>query len=172
MSSSGRHSYGSIRIVGGGRVAIGNYCSLAAGVHAVVLEDHRVDWVSTFPFWERLHVAGAPGSSLPQDPIITIENDVWIGANVTLLEGSHVCNGAVVGSFSVVHGRIPPYSVAVGNPARVVKYRFSESQIADLLEIKWWDWPDDKVKRYASLLCSGKVDEFIHAAKEEVSSGV
>jgi len=165
LSSRGRHSYGDVRVVGKGQVTIGNYCSLAAGVQAIILDDHHVDWISTFPFLERLRILGAPISSLHQDSTIVIENDVWVGTNAILLEGSHICNGAVVGSFSVVHGEIPSYSVAVGNPARVVKYRFTESQIKALLEIKWWDWPDDKVKKYAPLLCSPSVDEFIATIK-------
>ena len=76
---------------------------------------------------------------------IIIGNEVWIGEGATIVGGAKIGSGAIIGSNSVVTGYIPPYAVAVGNPARVVKYRFDEETIKKLLAIKWWNWDVDKV---------------------------
>ena len=67
-----------------------------------------------------------------------IENDVWIGANVTIMDGVKISNGAVIGANSLVTKNIPPYAIAKGYPAKIVKFRFSKSQIKQLLNIAWW----------------------------------
>jgi carbonic anhydrase/acetyltransferase-like protein (isoleucine patch superfamily) len=81
---------------------------------------------------------------------ICIGNDVWIGNDVIILSGVNVGDGACVGAGSVVTKDIPPYAIAVGVPARTVKYRFSEEVIEYLLKIRWWHWDDDKIKRNKS----------------------
>lgn len=162
----GAHSYGSIKN-SGGDVSIGKYCSIAGGVTAVILNDHCVNWVSTYPFRKTMAVTNAAHPVARQNSKIIIENDVWIGQNATLLEDTILRNGVVVGSHSVVHGEIPAYCVAVGNPARIVKKRFSDEEIESLLNIQWWDWPEDKVKVYAPLLCSDNIKEFIEKATED-----
>lgn len=90
---------------------------------------------------------------------ITIGNDVFIGMNVTILDGVTIGTGAVIGAGAVVSKDIPPYSVAVGCPIKVIKYRFNENTIQKLLKIRWWDWPEEKlqdVERYFF-----KVEEFV-----------
>jgi hypothetical protein len=74
-------------------------------------------------------------------------------------------HGAVIGAGAVVRKDVPPFAVVGGVPAHVIHYRFAPEQIAALLEIRWWDWPEDKVLRYAKLLCCPDVDGFIAAAK-------
>jgi len=113
----GEHSYGDVKVPWGGRVTIGKYCSIAGGVIAAILSDHRMDWVSTYPFAVRWgsKIEGRSGSR--QNPDVIVENDVWIGLGTVLLENTHLRNGSVVGSYSVVHGEVPPYCIAVGNPA-------------------------------------------------------
>ena len=91
---------------------------------------------------------------------------MWIGRNALILSGAKIGDCAVVGAGAVVAGNIPPYSVAVGNPAKVVKYRFSSEQIEKLLSIRWWDWPEDKINDYLPLICSPSIEEFIAAASE------
>jgi serine acetyltransferase len=92
---------------------------------------------------------------------IIIENDVWVGAKSTIMSGVKIHNGAVVGACSVVTKDVPPYAIVVGNPATIVKYRFTEKQIKSLLEISWWDWTEDRIKTEAMKLWSSNIDEFI-----------
>lgn len=77
---------------------------------------------------------------------ITIGNDVFIGMNVCILDGVSIGNGAVIGAGAVLNKDIPPYAIAVGVPARVVKYRFAPDIIEKLQEIEWWNWDDDKLQ--------------------------
>ena len=76
-----------------------------------------------------------------------VGNDVWIGYNATLLPGVQIGDGCVVGARSVVTRDYPPYSIIAGNPARLIRPRFAEDVIGELLRIAWWDWPADKVTR-------------------------
>ena len=88
-----------------------------------------------------------------------IGNDVWTGRNVTIMSGVKIGNGAIIGSGAVVTKDIPDYAIAVGVPAKVIKYRFNEEQIAALNRIKWWNWDDKTVaERFDDFL---DIDEFI-----------
>lgn len=145
---------------------IGKFCSIAAGVQIILGGNHHMDWVSTYAFYqeidkfdnwkeERRYVLRGN---------VEIGNDVWIGRNALILSGAKIGDGAVIGAGAVVAGNIPPYSIAVGNPAKVIKYRFSPEQIGKLLLIRWWDWPDEKINESLPLICSPSVDEFIKSA--------
>ena len=127
-------------------LVVGKYCSIARGFKVLLGGNHRGDWVSTFPF-----PAMFPGS--PDIPghratkgNVVIGNDVWIGNCVTILSGVTIGDGAIIGAGSVVVKDIPPYSISAGNPCIVRKYRFTPDQIRLLCEIKWWDWPDEKIR--------------------------
>ncbi len=78
-----------------------------------------------------------------------IGNDVWIGSDVVLLEGHKIGDGAIVGAGSVVTKDIPPYEIWAGSPAHFIRKRFGDEQIAELLEIKWWDWPISEIRQRA-----------------------
>lgn len=161
----GKHTYGSISLRGNGIVTVGKFCSIANGVKALFFDDHRVDWITTFPFLQRWKMLGVPDQATRPEKIV-VGNDVWLGTDVILLGGDNIGDGAVIGAFSVVSGKIPPYTVAVGNPAKPVKERFTDEQIQSLLQIKWWDWPDEKIIEYAALLSSDKINEFLKRAQE------
>lgn len=90
---------------------------------------------------------------------ITIGNDVFIGMNVCVLDGVSIGNGAVIGAGAVVNKDIPPYAIAVGVPARVVKYRFAPDIIEKLQKIEWWNWDDDKLQNVEKMFF--EVEEFI-----------
>jgi acetyltransferase-like isoleucine patch superfamily enzyme len=161
----GAHSYGTITAPWGASIRIGKYCSIAGEVKAIVQTDHRPDFVSTFPFRHRWKMPNVADTSKSQNPEIIIENDVWIGTGAMLLGGCHIKDGAIVGCYAVVGGVVPPYSVVVGNPARVIRMRFPGWQVAELLQIRWWDWPDEKVRLYVDLLSNSDVQNFIYQAK-------
>ena len=93
---------------------------------------------------------------------ITIENDVWIGANSTIMSGIKIGNGAIVAAGSTVTKDVPSYAIVAGNPAKVVKYRFTEEQIEKLLSIAWWDWDEQKIKDNAIDMWSDNIDGFIN----------
>ena len=92
---------------------------------------------------------------------INVENDVWIGAKSTIMSGVKIHNGSVIGANSTVTKDVPPFAIVVGNPAKIVKYRFSEKQIDSLLKIAWWDWSEDRIKTEAMNLWSNNIDNFI-----------
>ncbi len=180
----------------GTTLRIGKYCSMAKGVRIFLGGGHRIDWVTTFPFmaffrtsFHRLvpgsgQVPGSGGRSgaIGTDAVgatdvgsalailsrcrVVIGNDVWIGADAMILSGVTVGDGAVIGAGSVVTKSVPPYAAVAGNPARVIKMRFSPEQIERLLQIRWWDWPREHVVAALPLLLSSQIDEFIHWAQQ------
>lgn len=148
------------------KIILGKYNSIGRDCNFFLHANHRPDWVTTSsqlwgpvtPEIANLHMSmGHP--SCKGD--IIVENDVWIGAKSTIMSGVKIQNGSIVGANSVVTKDVPPYSIVVGNPAKVVKYRFTEKQIESLLKIKWWEWTEDRIKTEAPLMWSNKIDEFI-----------
>lgn len=124
-------------------VSIGRYCSIGPGCK-IGLGFHPVDSLSTSPyiFNEQLFK-----SRRKEDFIRTIiGNDVWIGANVSILGGITVGTGSILGAGAVVTKDVPPYSIAVGCPARVIKKRFSDKKIEELLSSNWWEETPDIIK--------------------------
>ena len=79
---------------------------------------------------------------------VEIGHDVWIGTNVTILPSVKIGNGAIIAAGAVVTKDIPDYAIVGGVPAKVLKYRFSDDEIKRLNQSKWWEWPDEKIKRH------------------------
>ncbi|MGH0002048.1 CatB-related O-acetyltransferase [Pseudovibrio ascidiaceicola] len=128
---------------------IGRFCSIARNV-AIAPSEHPLDWISTHPFqyngipWFNKHPnwSSYAGSKLEWDGRglrTTIGNDVWIGRNVVIREGVTIGDGAVIGANSFVNDDIAPYCIAVGQPAKPIRKRFSDAVISELLEICWWN---------------------------------
>jgi len=150
------------------KLIIGKFCSIAANVKIVLGADHRMDWVSTYPFpalgkiWpEADGMKGHPASKGD----VVIGNDVWIAEGAVILSGVKIGDGAVIGSQAVVSKDVAPYAVVSGNPARFVKNRFDEDTIKMLLQIQWWNWPVEKIRQHLHLICSRKIDEFLRIAE-------
>jgi acetyltransferase-like isoleucine patch superfamily enzyme len=134
------------------QIKIGKYCSLADNIITIAGGEHDKDWVSTYPFIDRWNVKELFHLKKPRfKGDIIIGNDVWIANNVIILSGVTIGDGAVVGAGSVVTKDIPPYAIAAGNPAKVIKYRFPPQIIEKLLRIKWWDWDEEKIKENLEL---------------------
>ena len=166
--TKGRHTYGGIKVPLRGRVEAGAFCSIADNVIAV-MEGHRHDWISTFPFTGR-HFNNVWGD-VPAYPRVTngdilIGSDVWIGQNVVLLSGITICPGAVIGAGAVVTKDVGPYEVVGGVPAKLIKRRFSKQNITELLKIAWWHWPDAKIKTALHFLMQNDIDKFINQYRE------
>jgi virginiamycin A acetyltransferase len=151
-------------------IHLGKYNSIGRDCNFFLHANHRIDWITTSsqlwgpvtPEVSNLHMdMGHPTCK----GNIIIENDVWIGAKSTIMSGVKISNGAVIGSCSVVTKDVPPYAIVVGNPAKIVKYRFTEEQIQSLLKISWWDWNENKIKEEGMLLWSKDINYFIEKHK-------
>ena len=134
----GDKTYGNPKILfsdSGRTLSIGNYCSIADGVVIMLGGEHRLDWVSTYPFAqyysEWSDIKGHPATKGG----VTIGNDVWIGRDAIILSGVAIGDGAVIGAGAVVAKDVMPFSIVVGNPARHIRYRFDEKEISKLIEI-------------------------------------
>ena len=146
------------------KLVVGKFCSIAGNVNIYLGGNHRMDWVTTYPFghihqntFNNFNGEGHPSTKGD----VIIGNDVWIGNNVTIMSGVIIGDGAVIANNSHVVKNVEPYSLVGGNPAKLIKYRFSKEQIEKLLEIKWWDWNDEKINQFTPLLCNNNIDAFI-----------
>ena len=101
---------------------------------------------------------------------ITVENDVWIGHGSKILSGVSIGDGAIIGANSLVTRDIPPYAIAAGSPARVIKYRFDEQTIEKLLEIRWWDFKEEEIIKIIPLLQSSDMEEFLRIYGNSIST--
>ena len=140
------------------QLIIGKFCQIASGVEFVMNDaNHQMNAVSTFPFYtlEGWDMEPPALSEMPFKGDTVIGNDVWIGQNAVILPGVHIGDGAIVGANSVVGSDIPPYTVAAGNPARVIRRRFDEELIQLLLEFKWWNKSIEEINALIPLLTSG-----------------
>jgi acetyltransferase-like isoleucine patch superfamily enzyme len=171
----GVHSYGAPHVVvypgDRARLIVGRYCAFAMEVSILVGGEHRTDWVSTYPFRA---VRGLPGALQDGVPAsrgdIVIGDDVWVGRDATILSGTKIGHGAVVGARAMVVGDVRPYAIVAGNPAREIRRRFSDEVVDALLEIAWWEWPDELVNRVIPMLNSRDVSEFIAWARSQAGA--
>ncbi|MFB3763719.1 MAG: DapH/DapD/GlmU-related protein [Methanotrichaceae archaeon] len=126
--------------------------------------EHRTDWVTTYPFGCEIEGFQRNPAYSTAKGDIHIGNDVWIGMNATILSGVTVGDGAVIGADSVISHDVGDYEIVAGNPAKHIRYRFSEDQIEALKRIRWWDWPIEKIKEFVPLLESSDISSFIRVA--------
>lgn len=164
----GDYTYGSPTILSWGEnstVKIGKYCSIASGVCIQLGGNHRVDWITTYPF----NVLNNKAKNFSGHPStkgdVIIGNDVWIGQEALILSGVNIGDGAVIAARSVVTKDVPPYAIVAGNPARIMKMRFNQEIINDLVDIKWWDWPEKKIEEAWIYLLSSNIESFIERYK-------
>jgi virginiamycin A acetyltransferase len=137
-------------------VNIGGFCSIAKGV---LFQSYFHDHERLTTHFILHHVFGEEwGKELTSKGPIVVGNDVWIGAQSIIMSGVSIGNGAVVAANSVVNKDVPAYAIVAGSPAKLIKYRFAEDTIAMLEQLKWWDWPIEKIKQHRQLF-SGKMDK-------------
>lgn len=144
-------------------VSIGNFCSFGPQVLIFSKADHALNTPSTFPLRTLFYHPERGNQDAVSKGGVTIGHDVWVGARAMILSGVTIGNGAVIGAGAVVAKDVPPYAVVVGNPAKVVKHRFSEHQIEALQNIAWWDWPDERIRAFEAQFY-GDIDGFIAKA--------
>lgn len=152
---------------------IGKYNSIADGFTVIFGRNHNIKRISTgaldlmFCGWNSHGYD--EGTSFNQKGSIIVQNDVWIGQNVTIMAGVTVGNGAVIARNSHVVSNVPPYAVVGGNPAKVIGYRYTKEQIDKMLKIQWWNWDKQKLiqnRSYFSEDIEGFCNKFYPEAEE------
>lgn len=145
----------------GDKLIIGKFCAIAKNVKFIMNgANHQVSGFSTYPFyifgngWEK---AAPKPEDLPFKGDTCIGNDVWIGYNATIMPGVKIGHGAIVASQSVVTKDVPPYAVVGGNPATVIKLRFEQTVIDELVAIAWWDWPIEKITQHLEAIAGAEL---------------
>lgn len=147
----------------GDKLIIGKFCSIGRRAKFIMNgANHKMSGLSTYPFyifgdgWESV----TPQSSeLPYKGDTIIGNDVWIGYDAVIMPGVHIGNGAIIASRSVVTRDVDAYSIVGGNPAEIIKSRYSEHDILRLEQLAWWDWPIKKITKNLPIIASGTVKQ-------------
>ena len=149
------HHYGPEKLV------LGKFCAIASGTTFVMNgANHRMNGVSTYPF---PIMGGAWGehrdliTDLPSRGDTIVGNDVWIGANATIMPGVRIGHGAVISTEAVVTKDVPDYAIVGGNPAALIRRRYQEPDIRTLVELAWWNWPLPKITENLRAIADGSV---------------
>lgn len=141
----------------GDQLVIGNFCMIASDVTFIMNgANHLTESVSAYPFaifggdWKE----AMEGKSYPTKGDTTVGHDVWLGYKATIMPGVTIGNGAIIAAHSVVTKDVAPYSIVGGNPAKVIKQRFSNEVISKLQRAEWWHWPLEKITKHVQQLTS------------------
>ena len=143
---------------------IGKFCSIACGAKFLFTSaNHTQTSLSTYPFpiffeeWD-LNIQDITDAWDNKGDII-IGNDVWIGYEAVIMSSVTIGDGAIIGARAVVTKDIPPYAIVGGVPAKIIRKRFSDDVVCALQITRWWDWPEEKIKKYISDIQSGQIDQ-------------
>jgi acetyltransferase-like isoleucine patch superfamily enzyme len=143
------------------KTVIQKFTSIGHGSYIGLWEHNREVTTHSFYLYETSGFFVKGYTDYDKDVIETsIGNDVWIGANSIILKGTKIGDGAIIGAGSVVTRNIPPYAIAVGNPAKVIKYRYSQEDIEFFLNLKWWDFSRSKIQEIVNLDLFSSFDKF------------
>jgi len=145
----------------GDQLIIGKFCMIASDVTFIMNgANHLSDAITTFPFaifgedWS----GAMDGKEYPTKGNTVIGNDVWIGYGATIMPGVTIGDGAIIATKAVVTKDVAPYSIVGGNPASEIRKRFTKVEIEELLEIRWWDWPIEKITAHVQSLTGRVID--------------
>jgi virginiamycin A acetyltransferase len=124
-------------------VTIGSFCSIARSVN-IQEYNHKFNSLTSYYIHHNILKESRLKDIYSNGPV-EIGNDVWIGAQCVIMGGARIGNGAIIAANSVVSSDVPPFAIVGGSPAKIIRYRFSESVIKEIEEMKWWDWPVEKI---------------------------
>lgn len=154
------------------RLVIGKYCALAAGTRFIMAgANHFTGGVSTFPFgifggrWQDDTMDLV--MSAPSRGDTVVGNDVWLGYETVVMPGVTIGDGAIIAAGSVIVSDVPAYGVVGGNPAKLIKSRFDDADVARLLRAAWWNWPVERVTEHARTIMAGTPAEIEAIAEAE-----
>ena len=154
----------------GDKLIIGKFCMIASDVTFIMNgANHLTQSISSYPFaifghdWQN----AMKDKTYPNKGNTIVGNDVWIGYNVTILPGITIGDGAIIAANTTVTKDVPPYSIAGGNPSKVIKKRFSDEKIETLLELKWWDWNIEKITAHVTELTGDSITNLKAIANEK-----
>ena len=148
------------------RLIIGKFCSIACGAKFIFnCANHTLKSLSTYTFPLFFEEWDLPKSEVStawdNKGDIIISNDVWIGYDAVIMAGVHIGDGAIIGTRAVVTKDVEPYSIVGGVPAKEIRKRFAPDVVAKLLELKWWNWPSEKIKNNIAAIQSGNIEELL-----------
>ncbi len=148
------------------KLIMGKFCSVACGAKFLFNSaNHSLASLSTYPFPIFFEEWGLDVKNIRQawdnKGDIVIGNDVWIGYEAVVLAGVTIGDGAVIGARAVVSKDIPPYTIAAGVPAKPIRKRFSQDTIRSLLEIKWWNWSEERIARHIADIQAGNINNLL-----------
>mgnify|MGYP004530529031 FL=1 len=150
--------------INGDKLKVGKFCSIARGAKFLFTSaNHTMHSISTYPFpiffeeWG-LDVTNIT-SAWDNKGDIVIGNDVWIGYEAIVLSGVTIGDGAIIGTRAVVTKDVPPYTIVGGIPAKPIRKRFSDEVISKLLELQWWNWPENRIKENIDVIQSGRIKD-------------
>ncbi len=149
----GRYSYGELNITSfnnKSQLFIGDFVSIAQHVTFLLDVEHHIDYISSYPY--KAKILDDPNPEAFSKGNIMVDNDVWIGYGATILSGVHIGQGAVIAAGAVVTKDVPPYAIVGGVPAKVIKYRFEESTIKDLLMIDYTKLTKEMIEQHVNNL--------------------
>ena len=150
--------------INGDKLKVGKFCSIACGAKFLFTSaNHTMHSISTYPFpiffeeWG-LDVTNIT-SAWDNKGDIVVGNDVWIGYEAVVLSGVTIGDGAIIGTRAVVTKDVPPYTIVGGIPAKPIRKRFSDEVISKLLELQWWNWPENRIKENIDVIQSGRIKD-------------
>ena len=135
------------------KLKIGKFCSIGGNVQILLGGEHHHEWITTYPFDVLLD-----GMTAKSKGDVEIGNDVWIGDDAMILSGVRIGDGAVIGAGSVVTKDVKDYTIVGGAPAKFIRYRAAAHNVKWWHDIRWWDWPIEKIAAARLILSSGDVD--------------
>lgn len=149
--------------INGDRLVIGKFCSIACGAKFIFnCANHALRSLSTYTFPLFFEEWDLPKSELASawdnKGDIIIGNDVWIGYDAVIMAGVTIGDGAIIGTRAVVTKDVAPYSIVGGVPAHEIRKRFAPEVVERLRKLKWWDWPEEKIRKAMPAIQAGDVE--------------